>query len=138
MTEKQITAAAAAIANERAGRRGAPAVVNVLDILPDKLRTEVTEDARAALRAAAEATEPKHVYEITDGGESYWYVAADATAATRQHVQLNYVEAGVALTPEVEAQLSLRKIPNDKTLTVEIDAGDMAKLPDGLYGCTAC
>ena len=45
-------AAAAAIANERGGRRGAPPIVNVLDVLPAKLREEVLEDAHAALEAA--------------------------------------------------------------------------------------
>ena len=52
-TPAQIEAAAAAIANERGGRRGMPPISNVLQLLPDKLRTEVLEDARAALEAAA-------------------------------------------------------------------------------------
>lgn len=47
-----IEAAAAAIANTRGGRRGAPAVANILEILPEKLRTEVIEDAKAAITAA--------------------------------------------------------------------------------------
>jgi hypothetical protein len=46
-----IEAAAAAIANARIMRRGSPAWVNVLDKLPEKLRAEVMEDARAALEA---------------------------------------------------------------------------------------
>lgn len=44
--------AAEAIANARAGRRGAPAITNVLDILPPKLLAEVMEDAEDALTAA--------------------------------------------------------------------------------------
>ena len=55
-TEAQITAAAAAIANARAGRRGAPPITNVLDMLKrlngGKLYDEVVEDAKAALDAA--------------------------------------------------------------------------------------
>jgi hypothetical protein len=54
-SEKEVEAAAAAIANARGGRRGAPAVSNVLDVLKysgSKLYDEVTEDARAALDAA--------------------------------------------------------------------------------------
>lgn len=53
---QEIEAAAAAIANARAGRRGAPAVTNVLTILKGinggRLYDEVIEDARAALEAA--------------------------------------------------------------------------------------
>lgn len=44
--------AAEAIANARAGRRGAPGITNVLDILPPKLLAEVMEDATDALAAA--------------------------------------------------------------------------------------
>lgn len=50
--EMKIKSAAAAIANARAGRRGAPPIVNVLDILPERLRDEVMEDAEAALEAS--------------------------------------------------------------------------------------
>jgi hypothetical protein len=50
---KRILLAAAAIANARGARRGMPAITNILDILPPKLREEVTEDAKAALEAAA-------------------------------------------------------------------------------------
>lgn len=55
MTEAQVRAAAAAIANARAGRRGVPPIVNVLELLErtlPKLYREVIEDARAALEAA--------------------------------------------------------------------------------------
>lgn len=52
ITREMIEAAAAAIANARGGRRGAPEIVNVLDMLPQKLRDEVMEDAEAALTAA--------------------------------------------------------------------------------------
>ena len=51
-TKAQIRVAAAAIANARAGRRGAPHITNVLDILPPRLLGEVMEDAKAALEAA--------------------------------------------------------------------------------------
>ncbi len=48
-----VARGAAAIANERGGRRGAPAVTNILTILPQKLLDEVMEDSRAALEAAS-------------------------------------------------------------------------------------
>lgn len=57
ITPAMIKAAAAAIANARGGRRGAPEIVNVLDMLPEKLRAEVLEDAEAALKAALAAPE---------------------------------------------------------------------------------
>ena len=44
-----IERGAAAIANARIMRRGSPAIVNVLDILPEKLKAEVREDAEAVL-----------------------------------------------------------------------------------------
>jgi len=50
-SEEQIKKAAAAIANARIVRRGSPVWKNVLDALPEKLRLEVMEDARAALDA---------------------------------------------------------------------------------------
>ncbi|WP_407523664.1 hypothetical protein [Methylobacterium oryzisoli] len=46
ITREMITAAAAAIANARGGRRGAPPIGNVLRILPDKLRDEVMKMPR--------------------------------------------------------------------------------------------
>lgn len=46
-----IWAGAAAIANTRAGRCGAPPIKDPLSILPMKLRVEVLEDAEAALGA---------------------------------------------------------------------------------------
>lgn len=52
ITPAMIEAAAAAIANARGGRRGVPEIVNILDMLPEKLRDEVLEDAEAALKAA--------------------------------------------------------------------------------------
>lgn len=42
---------AAAIANARGNRRGVPDIVNILDILPKKLRDEVLDDADAVLAA---------------------------------------------------------------------------------------
>ena len=50
---RQIEAAAAAIANARVQRNGSPPIMDVLDLLPDKLREEVFEEARAALMAAS-------------------------------------------------------------------------------------
>jgi hypothetical protein len=47
-----VRSAAAAIANNRGGRRGMPPIDNVLDLLPAKLFCEVVEEAEAALDAA--------------------------------------------------------------------------------------
>lgn len=55
MTVAQIRAAAAAIANARGARRGAPPISNILELLEErmpKLYAEVMEDAREALAAA--------------------------------------------------------------------------------------
>lgn len=56
-----IERVAAAIANRRAGRRGAPAVSNVLDLLKaisgGKLYEEVIDDARAVIEAMREPTD---------------------------------------------------------------------------------
>lgn len=49
--DKIITAGAAAIANTRGGRRGMPPITNILDVLPAKLRDEVTEDMKAVVEA---------------------------------------------------------------------------------------
>lgn len=50
--QARIEAAAAAIANARGGRRGMPPILNILEMLPEKLRDEVMEDAKDALAAA--------------------------------------------------------------------------------------
>ncbi|MEN3213577.1 hypothetical protein PUR23_26645 [Methylorubrum populi] len=52
MLPADVRAAATAIANARAGRRGVPAVTNILDVLPQDLFAELVEDARAAIAAA--------------------------------------------------------------------------------------
>lgn len=45
--EQFVDLAAAAIANARGARRGVPEIRNILEVLPDKLREEVRDDARA-------------------------------------------------------------------------------------------
>lgn len=57
----RLQAAAAAIANARGMRRGAPTISNILDALPQKLFAEVVEDAQAALDAADAAAPEKPV-----------------------------------------------------------------------------
>lgn len=42
---------ATAIANARGGRRGVPPIVNILDVLPEKLVNEVLDDADAVIDA---------------------------------------------------------------------------------------
>lgn len=63
ITPAMIEAAAAAIANARGGRRGAPAISNILQtlegVLP-KLHAEVLEDAEAALTAALAIASSRH------------------------------------------------------------------------------
>jgi hypothetical protein len=54
-SQKEIRAAAAAIANARGNRRGVPVISNILEVLPKKLVDEVMEDAEAALDAATSA-----------------------------------------------------------------------------------
>lgn len=58
LLEPSVHAAATAIANARAGRRGAPAIADILDVLPPALFTEVVEDARVALAAGTAETAP--------------------------------------------------------------------------------
>lgn len=47
-------AIAAAIANARGGRRGAPPISNILALLPANLREEVLDDADAVIEALRE------------------------------------------------------------------------------------
>lgn len=63
---RQLRSAAEAIANARAKRRGAPAIVNVWDLLTPKLRDEVLEDAEAALEAAAGEEDGLEMAEFVD------------------------------------------------------------------------
>jgi hypothetical protein len=61
-TSEEVEAAAAAIANARCMRRGAPPFSNVLDVLrllPGKLLDEVMEDAKAAIDAVDELRKGK-------------------------------------------------------------------------------
>lgn len=74
----RLREAAAAIANNRAARgHGAPAIANVLDILPPKLFAEVVEDAMAALDAAAFFT-PSRGERPADPAEARIWLAAAA------------------------------------------------------------
>ena len=51
-----VTIIAAAIANARGNRRGVPTITNILDMLPQKLRDEVMDDAQAVWRAINDAS----------------------------------------------------------------------------------
>jgi hypothetical protein len=51
LTTDDIRTMVAAIANARGNRRGVPAITNILDVLPPKLRDEVIDDAMAVMRA---------------------------------------------------------------------------------------
>lgn len=51
LTLDDVTTIAAAIANARGDRRGMPMITNILDVLPQKLRDEVIDDAQAVVRA---------------------------------------------------------------------------------------
>lgn len=53
-----VAAAAAAMANARGARRGAPAITNVLDVLPEAIFDDLVDDARAVVAALA-ALPPK-------------------------------------------------------------------------------
>jgi hypothetical protein len=50
-TDELLDKAAAAIANARGMRRGLPEIIGIMDALPEKLRDEVRDDAKAALAA---------------------------------------------------------------------------------------
>lgn len=73
---RMLQAAAAAIANARGGRRGAPPIANILEVLPPNLLAEVTEDAGAALAAAdkvleaASAEQAKPEPPVTEKGDA--------------------------------------------------------------------
>jgi hypothetical protein len=73
-SDAEIKVAAAAIANARGGRRGAPPVNNILEVLEavagGKLLVEVMADAAAALEAAERAREPI-VFTTADGSHRF-------------------------------------------------------------------
>lgn len=86
--QQRITLAAAAIANARGGRRGAPQIANILDILPDKLKSEVTEDAEAALDAGGIALfddTAEKLAEILDQVLDHVVVTCRPEASPRPH-----------------------------------------------------
>lgn len=74
----RVRAAAAAIADARAGRRGAPPIDNVLDLLPDELLAEVVADARAALDAADAVIRPRADHLLRAADADWLRVATDA------------------------------------------------------------
>ena len=84
----RIAAAAVAIANARGGRRGAPPIANVLDVLPEKLKDEVTEDAQAALDAVfppPSADVANELADILDKVLDHVVVQCRPEASTRPH-----------------------------------------------------
>ena len=56
VTKENVEIAATAIVNDRFMQKGCPPITNVLEMLPDNLREEVTREARAALEAVKEST----------------------------------------------------------------------------------
>lgn len=88
-TEKQIEAAAAAIANARGGRRGMPQISNVLEMLAGvspTLHREVMEDAEVAFAAISLETQRQRD-EISEEMErchrlldNYWGLPTDSVA----------------------------------------------------------
>ncbi len=84
-TAAQVEAAAEAIANARAGRRGAPAITGILKVLPEKLKAEVMEDAAAALTAAQNLASGPDLVEALDEAEDAlsWYSGEDGPVANR-------------------------------------------------------
>lgn len=53
--DRQIIAAARAIMNERGARAGMPEIANIEDMLAPEQWSQALDEARAALKAAAEA-----------------------------------------------------------------------------------
>lgn len=78
---------AAAIANARGARRGAPALANVLAVLSPKLRAEVMEDAAAALTAAAAGPAPAEPNTKAPRYAQNWSELAAALQVTRRSIQ---------------------------------------------------
>jgi hypothetical protein len=69
--------AAAAIANERGGRRGMPPIKNVLELLPDNLREEVMQDAKAALEAVGLASNEIEGEDFESEAKAVTFIDAD-------------------------------------------------------------
>ena len=65
--------AAAAIANARSCRNGSIPIEGILDLLPPKLRTEVTEDARTVLVAVRHEDLLKALVAAAHALRSYQY-----------------------------------------------------------------
>lgn len=78
---------AAAIANARAGRRGAPAIVNVLEVLPEKLRLEVLADAAAVLQVLPPTSPGSEVGPSSGRFEHTWDDLATRLGVTRKSIQ---------------------------------------------------
>lgn len=148
ITPLTIHVAAAAIANARINRRGSPSITNVLDILPHKLVEEVTEDATAALQAAAAVPEPGDVLENTDSHAlarkirvtevTSTLLKADVLEGENTSEPLTVFRAGWHLYRKLSDDLSLRirkfaKDPDVGTrayalMRVGFDKGDAAEL----------
>lgn len=71
---------AGAIANARGMRRGMPPVSNILDMLPEKLKNEVREDAENIIKELSEKG-----YSITD--KTATDIIAEYQGNTKKHVE---------------------------------------------------
>jgi hypothetical protein len=109
-----ILLAAAAIANARGGRRGAPVVSNVLDILPSHLREEVVEDATKALEAVADFKDPVARYNFGD--------AIAALKAGKRVAREGWNGKGLFVFMPVPAQIPLETVPKMTSLPDSVKA----------------
>lgn len=71
---------AGAIANARGMRRGMPPVKNILDMLPEKLKNEVNDDADNIIKKLTE-----NGYHITDKTEND--IIAEYQGNTEKHIE---------------------------------------------------
>lgn len=68
------------------------------------------------MEQATTVSEVLRVYRINDGGGVWWYVAANAEEAMRDHVRLQYTETGVPMDEGDPTDGGC--LPDDKVLTV--------------------
>lgn len=105
-----------------------------------------TPDDAVTCAVPVSTTEKRHVYRIIDGGESYWYASTSEAAALIDHLQMNYVEAGVDFESQWLDDVS--QVPDDELLRI-LDVGpngeavsrwasEWAYMEDGMIGCTVC
>lgn len=149
-SEDQLKCVAASIANARGGRRGAPAVSNILDVLKTissgKLYDEVMDDASAVLTALATlgkgdggVTNPLDLAVLPDDMRH----AADEDESLGSHLQATYLRHGAEAIDHLrrrlaELEAALRMCVDAlRGLSITI-AGEQVHGSDGSSDCAVC